>query len=162
MTNEQEVKIGEYYHFWDDGKTSMCRHFICKCEKVISIDESKKVMYETAIFNEDPFNIKKQTLSLYKIWELNKKHYKSLFDDNTPYFIVCSCPKFSNNDLLFAKGKHGDWFGMDIHTCWEGGELDINSLKFNNVINFWQELLDDNPDDGYAAEAIKQHKNVKY
>ena len=51
---------------------------------------------------------------------------------------------------------------MDIHTCWEGGELDIDSSKFNNVINFWQELLDDNPDDGYAAEAIKQHKNVKY
>ena len=27
--------IGEYYHFWDDGKTSLSRHYICRCERII-------------------------------------------------------------------------------------------------------------------------------
>ena len=28
-------EVGQYYHFWDDGKTGPSRHYICRVEKII-------------------------------------------------------------------------------------------------------------------------------
>ena len=39
-------KIGEFYHFFDDGKTSPGRHYICKCEQIIPIKETNKIVIE--------------------------------------------------------------------------------------------------------------------
>ena len=41
---ETVPEIGKYYHFWDDGKSSPSRHYVCKCERVITPDEAKNIM----------------------------------------------------------------------------------------------------------------------
>jgi hypothetical protein len=36
-----EVEIGKFYHFWDDAKSSISRHYLCKCEGIITLEESE-------------------------------------------------------------------------------------------------------------------------
>ena len=30
-------EVGKFYHFWDDGKCGVSRHYIAKCEEIIPI-----------------------------------------------------------------------------------------------------------------------------
>ena len=39
-----EVEIGKFYHFWDDGKSSISRHYLCKCEGIITLEEAVRLM----------------------------------------------------------------------------------------------------------------------
>lgn len=60
-------EIGKEYHFFDEGKTSPSRHYICRCERVIPFGESKSVVLETEDSSKS---------SLYDIWkeEVVKKY----------------------------------------------------------------------------------------
>ena len=39
-------EVGKQYHFWDDGKSSPSRHYICRCERIIKTKkEAKTIMF---------------------------------------------------------------------------------------------------------------------
>ena len=41
-------EVGKFYHFWDDGKCGVSRHYIAKCEEIIPINT---VVMATRIIN---------------------------------------------------------------------------------------------------------------
>lgn len=154
------IQVGEFYHFFDDGKTSPSRHYICKCEGIITVEESKELLFESYYWSEE--NGVSVALTLYDIWTKNKELCPWLYDDDTPYFIVCSCPKYDDNLLYFVKTKSDGWFSMDVNSWWQSGELDIEGKKFHRIIQEWEEILERHPDDLFARDRIKAHNETVY
>ena len=115
-------KVGEFYHFFDDGKLSSSRHYICKCEKIIPFNEFKNIHFTSEN-------------SLYDIWESQINDYDWLYAKETDYAIICSCPKYDENDLYFVRTIDGGWFSIDIQSAWQSGRLDITSEIFNKIID---------------------------
>ena len=112
---KENIQIGKTYHFWDDGKSALSRHYICKCENIISLEDSKMIMIPTSCWNQSQPG-QPELKTLYDLWVLNKELSDFLFANETPYFIVCSCPKYDNNLLYFCKTKSDNWFSMNNHS----------------------------------------------
>lgn len=135
-TNLKQIpNIGEFYHFWDDGKTSASRHYICKCERIITPDEAKNIMVSVPEWdfdhNENIFNL----ISLYDHWKIEVYNHDWLYAEDTDYFVECSCPKYDADNLWFVRTKGGGWFSMDVQNSWQGGRLDIDGQIFEDIIN---------------------------
>ncbi len=124
-------KIGFTYHFFDDGKHSEERHYICKCERILTKEEAKSEIIKR-------YDHKKNKLiddNLISIWEINKKDADFLFANDTDFFIECSCPNYDKeNNLWFVRTKEGTWFSMNIQNSWQSGYLDVDAEIFNNII----------------------------
>ena len=90
-------KVGEFYHFFDDGKTSPSRHYICKCERILTNKEAKK---ETVSINTWDFDDTKEFFvdkTLYDFWKDEAvPNHDWLLDTETDYFVECSCPKYAS------------------------------------------------------------------
>lgn len=151
-------KVGEYYHFWDDGKTSQSRHYICKCERVLNNKKAKKEIVKISnwdfVKNKEFFT----DVSLFDFWKNNVvPNHKWLFDTETDYFVECSCPKYDENNLWFVRTKDGGWFSMNIQNGWQGGELDVTGEIFDSIID----EMRDNPR-YYDQDIIDAYLNEKY
>ena len=148
-------KVGEYYHFFDDGKTSQGRHYICRCERIITPEEAKSVMIEVP---NKYVNDAKDSISLYDHWHNNEMpEYDWLYAKNTDYFIECSCPKYDDYNLWFVRTKDGGWFSMNIQSWWQSGSLDVNGEIFEGVIQH----IKDNPE-YYDVEKTINAYNKNY
>jgi hypothetical protein len=166
---QYDVEIGKFYHFWDDGKSSISRHYLCKCEGIITVEESKELLFESYYWNEDNWYKEGNAsvaLTLYDIWTKNKEQCPWLYADDTPYFIVCSCPKFDNHNLYFVKTKDDTWFSMDVQTWWQTGLLDHEERKLKRIIEDLEDTinhtkLSEEEKERYR-EYINDHLNVKY
>lgn len=161
---QYDVEIGKFYHFWDDGKSSIGRHYICKCEGIITVEESKELLFESYYWNEeDDVSV---ALTLYDIWTKNKEQCPWLYAGDTPYFIVCSCPKYDNHLLYFAKTKDGTWFSMNVQTWWQSGLLDHEERKLKRIIEDLEDTINHPKFSEDAKERcreyIKEHLNVEY
>ena len=140
-------KVGEFYHFFDDGKTSPSRHYICKCERILTNKEAKK---ETVSVNSWDFDRKENFFvdkTLYDFWKDEAvPNHDWLFDTETDYFVECSCPKYDENNLWFVRTKDGGWFSMDIQSSWQGGRLDVDGSIYEAIkedYKKWNECSDD-------------------
>lgn len=129
MDGKQIPKVGEYYHFWDDGKTSASRHYICKCEQIINSKKAKSVILEIPNCNDT-----NKRRSLFNIWKYKVAYCNWLYAQETDYFIECSCPNYDENNLWFVRTKDGGWFSLDIQSSWQAGELDVDSSIYNTII----------------------------
>ena len=140
-------EIGKEYHFWDDGKVSPSRHYICKVVDIISLEQAKDIMLEFTQFDWmcDYFNqhfegiIDEENnifpkMSLYDIWMCQKEMADWVFADETPYFVKISIPTYDDNDLYCAYMKDDGWFSLDIQSGWQGGVLDIDNKKWNYIM----------------------------
>lgn len=140
-------EIEKEYHFWDDGKVSPSRHYICKVVDIISLEQAKDIMLEFTQFDymcdyfSPPFEevIK---MSLYDIWMYQKESCDWVFADETPYFVKISIPTYDDNDLYCACMKGGGWFSLDIQSGWQGGVLDIDGEKWNNTMKDCVETIE--------------------
>ena len=77
-TNLIKPEIGKEYHFWDDGKVSPSRHYICKVVDIISLEQAKEIMLEFTQFEgtiDEEDNIFPR-MSLYDIWMYQKKNLR--------------------------------------------------------------------------------------
>ena len=140
--NNNIPEIGKEYHFFDDGKTSLSRHYICKCEKVITPKEVK-----TIIFDFDDSEI-----TLYDIWKDESFKCDFLFAKDTDYFVEVSCPNYDENNLWAVRTKDGGWFTLDVQSSWQGGRVDVTGKIFDDVVRFWKEEGDTEMVDGYLKE----------
>lgn len=161
---QYDVEIGKFYHFWDDGKSSISRHYICKCEGIITVEESKELLFESYYWNEED-NVS-VALTLYDIWTKNKEECPWLYAGNTPYFVVISCPKYDDKLLYCAKTKDGTWFSMNVQTWWQSGLLDHEERKLKRIIEDLEDTIN-HPKFSEDAkercrECIKEHLNVEY
>ena len=128
-------KIGEFYHFWDDGKTSMSRHYICKVERIVIPSQAKLIEVEIPEWDYDDGENKFIKTNVYDVWRQEIRACDWLYTDNTDYLIEASCPNYDEHNLWFARTKDGGWFSINIQNSWQSGRLDIDGKIFDNVIN---------------------------
>lgn len=134
-------EVSKEYHFWDDGKSSPSRHYICRCERVIPYKEAKNIVFELKDY-PDPKNSElfiPFTATLKEIWQKESGHCYWLFADTTECFVEISCPNYDENNLWAARTKDGGWFTLDIQSSWQGGEIDVTGEKFNNIIEEYKD-----------------------
>ena len=141
----KELECGKEYHFFDDGKTSPSRHYICRCERIITPEEAKSIIFDI----DDIGN-----MTLYDIWVNQSRNVDWLFAEHTDFFAEISCPNYDENNLWAVRTKDGGWFTLDIQSYWQGGRIDINGDIFENVIEFWEKEGD--------KEIVQQYMNEKY
>lgn len=127
--------IGEFYHFWDDGKVSVNRHYICRVERILSHSEAKTEVVYRHEWDDVRNELLRLKNTLYDVWKEESAHCDWLFAENTDYFIEISCPNYDENKLWCVRTKEGGWFSMDIQTSWQGGRLDVGSKIFNSVVD---------------------------
>lgn len=159
MNKKELPKIGEFYHFWDDGKTSVSRHYICKCERILTIEEAKDIIVTVPEWdfdkNENNFN----DMSLYEQWKDEVLNHDWLYAVDTDYFIECSCPKYDEDNLWFVRTKDGGWFSMNVQNSWQSGRLDIDEKIFDSII---QEIKDDMVFNSKYITLLEAYENEKY
>ena len=146
-------EIGKYYHFWDDGKVSPGRHYICKVENLIKVKEAKNIIVKVPI--DEYF----QNKTLYEVWKESVKD-RDLFTKNTDYFVEISCPEYDKNNLYAVRTKNGGWFTLDIQNWWQGGILDVTGEIFEEITNYW-ELNEGYIHEGYFP-ANEEHYNKRF
>ena len=147
---ESLPKMGEYYHFFDDGKITPTRHYIAKCLEIIPFEKFKSIQIENIpIYNEN-CEIR-VTKSLYDIWQEEQKDCDFLYAKKTDYAIKCNCPIYDENDLYFVRTKNGGWFSMNIQSSWQSGRLDVDEKE-------WNQLLEDYNDMPKVREALINQK----
>lgn len=152
---KQLPKIGEFYHFFDDGKTSASRHYICKIERIIPFNEAKDIILSTPrgeeiIGSEGKFESFFIDMSLEDIWKEEVEQCYWLYNKETDYFIEASCPVYDDNSLWFARTQDGGWFSMNIQSWWQSGRLDSDNKIFEDIIEFWKT-------DKYSSEEHKKN-----
>ncbi len=148
MEKENNIpKPGTEYHFFDDGKTSPSRHYICRCERLATVEEAKNIM-----FGSDVISSEKETISLYELWEKAVSHYYWVFAEVTDLFVEISCPGYDENNLWAARAKDGGWFTLDIQSFWQGGRVDVTGEIFENVLKFFKEEGDEETVNIYLQE----------
>lgn len=140
--NNNIPEIGKEYHFFDDGKTSVSRHYICRCERIITPEEAKKIT----------FDLDDGEITLYDIWKDESLKCGFLFAKDTDFFVEVSCPIYDDNNLWAVRTKDGGWFTLDMQSSWQGGRLDVNGEIFDGVIKFWNEEGDIEMIDAYFAK----------
>ena len=135
-------KVGEFYHFWDDGKHSLGRHYIAKVERIIPFEKAKNIWLESQEFDD--------TATLLEIWEDEVNDHPKLYKDETDFFIECSIPKYDKDLIYFCRTNDDGWLGLRATGWWQCGTLDVDGSIF-------KEVLEDSSD-----ELKEKHKNVKY
>ena len=129
-------EVGKEYHFFDDGKTSPGRHYICRCERIITSEEAKSITVEVPGEECTKDNPVTDKISLYDHWhDREMPLHDWLYANNTDYFVECSCPNYDEDNLWFVRTKDGGWFSMDIQSWWQGGRLDVDGSIFEDVVN---------------------------
>ena len=140
-------EIGKFYHFWDDGKTSASRHYICKCEDIITPVEAQGILIQ------ERYGDPQETDTLYNIWkdEVNRHRNSEgftvigvgidpkpgapwLYAEETDCFIKLSCPKYDDYDLWAVRTVDGGWFTMDVQSGWQGGRLDVTGEIYSRIL----------------------------
>ena len=151
-------EVGKFYHFWDDRKQSISRHYICKCERIITPEEAKNLKVEVPNWDFKSNTEYKEIISLYDRWKEEVYNCDWLYNDNTDYFIECSCPQYDENNLWFVRTKYDSWFSINIQSCWQAGRLDTNGSIFDSII----EELEKDENKEWAQDIIREYKNCKY
>lgn len=141
-----------YYHFWDDGKVSPGRHYICRVEGLLTQTTALSTWVKVPIDSDfwpiidgKPQKIYEDK-TLYNVWKEAIKFHDHLLADNTDYFVEISCPEYDDNLLYAVRTKNGGWFTLDIQSWWQGGILDVTGEIFEDVTNSWE------VNDGYIPE----------
>lgn len=133
--------IKNYYHFFEEGSLKINKHFICRCERIITFEESKKLI----------LNYRHEKLdSLYNIWwQKISKMEEERFNDETPYllfskntdiFVEISCPKFDSERLWCARTMSEDFRSLNIQNSWQDGIFDTNNELLDSAIHFYPEF----------------------
>lgn len=104
-------KVGEKFHFFDDGKSSPSRHYIVTITDVKKFDDLSETLQ-----NE----IKEEQKECY--W---------LYAKETDYVLRGILNDSDIEPLNFIRTTDGGWFSIGF---W-GGELDIDGFRFKEIID---------------------------
>ena len=138
-------EVGKFYHFWDDGKCGVSRHYIAKCEEIIPIESAETYLIANQYHNKK---------SLLKLWVKEKKHVNWIFSPKTDVIIRCSIPKYDQYDIFFARDNDDGWFSFCTTGWWQGGRLDIDGSIYEAIL---QSAMDDN-----NWEAYEEYQKEEY
>lgn len=156
-------KIGEFYHFWDDGKSSPGRHYVCKVENIITPEEAKNIIVTVPEWN---FSTKSEELidkSLFDHWVSRKTDHHWLYADATDFFVGASCPHYDDNNLWFVRTKtyNNGWFSLDIQSWWQGGRLDIDGSIYDYNVKNYKESFNCTDEEALELYPLATEENWK-
>jgi len=156
-------EVGKFYHFFDDGKKSTDRHYICKVERIITPEEAKHILVKVPSDDIQPIEndgeLCYELIDLYKHWHENEMpNHDWLYNTNTDYFVEISCPTFDKNNLWAVRTKDGGWFTMDIESFWQSGRIDVTEEIFKNVIQY----IKNHPEYYCVEKVLEVYNNTKY
>lgn len=135
-------KVGEFYHFWDDGKHGLSRHYIAKVERIIPFEQAGNVFCKDREFED--------ITSLLEIWKAEVSRCPRLYKNETDVFIECSIPKYDEDLIYFCRTTDDGWFSINTTSWWQSGTLDIDGSIFEEVLE-------------YSSDELKEkHKMIKY
>lgn len=137
MRNNSSLPIiGQKYHFFDDGKLSLTRHYVATCLDIIPFDKFKETIINNVRFYDYSVSDVAQigSKSLYDIWIKERQECYWLYDDITDFAIKCSVKDYDDNDLYFVRTKDKSWYSMDIQSSWQCGLLDVNNIAWNKLV----------------------------
>lgn len=141
MNNIPEV--GKFYHFWDDGKRSVSRHYIAKVEKIIPFEEAKNIF--TYFYDE--------VKSLVERWKDEVEDYEWLYNKETDFFIECSIPLYDKDPIYFVRDKENGWFSINTTSWWQSGRLDVDG-------SIYKEVLESSSEDVKDLYKALQYENI--
>lgn len=145
-------EVGKFYHFFDDGKLSPGRHYICKVEQIVSESNANDIIIKDIPVWDDNNECYRENSTLADCWLKEKECNNWIYAPITDYFVEVSCPKYDKYNLWFARAKDGGWFSLDIQSGWQGGRLDVTGEIYDDIIKYWKE-------NGYD---ISSYTNAKY
>ena len=145
-------EVGKFYHFFDDGKLSPERHYICKVEQIVSESNANDIIIKDIPVWDDNNECYREKSTLTDCWLKEKECKNWIYAPITDYFVEVSCPKYDKYNLWFARAKDGGWFSLDIQSDWQGGRLDVTGEIYDDIIKYWKE-------NGYD---ISSYTNAKY
>lgn len=148
-------EVGKFYHFWDDGKVSTSRHYICKVERIITIEEAKNIIVQVPEYDWDNKENITINMTLYDKYQEQALNHDWLYVIDTDYLVEISCPVYDKYNLWCARTKDGGWFSLDIQSWWQGGRLDIDGSIYERIV---KECLEEGLDISGYEEAKYEKK----
>lgn len=134
-------QVGKTYKFYDSGKVKESRQYDATVLRVITKEESKKVMFPLYY---DDYDGKPHTygmgrnsgreISLHDIWKDTIGNDDWLYAADTDYLIECDIPVYDDNHIWFVRERRGGWYSIDIQSDWQSGELDVTN-KLTEELN---------------------------
>lgn len=128
-------EVGEYYHFWDDGKSAPGRHYICRVERVLTKDEAKNVEVFVPDWDnyQDGGELDHVLHNVYDVWKGQVEQCDWLYAEDTDYIVEISCPIYDDNLLYAVRIKRGGWFTFDVQSSWQSGLLDVDGTHYEQL-----------------------------
>lgn len=118
MNKEPLPKVGQQYHFFDDGKSGNSRHYIATVKKICR-------------YWEMPVEVR-------QAWKREVKNCHWLYKHKTDYFIVADVRNYEDN-VIFCRTKWGSWFSIDYPHFWMSGLLDVTGEKYKSNVEIYGE-----------------------
>ena len=147
-------EVGKEYHFFDDGKVSANRHYICKVERVITPEEANGIGVVVPEYNFETGENEPCLTTLYEHYLSQMESHDWLYSPETDYFIEASCPTYDKDKLWFVRTLDGGWFSMNIQSSWQGGRLDVDGTIFDRLIKECE-------DEGHT-DIVELYKSATY
>ena len=129
--------VGKKYHFFDDGKLHIQRHYIATVLRVIPFSKAKDIIVKEFDYNlvEDGKPTEECLVDqcIIDTWHRERDNHDWLYnkDDETDCFVEISVPEYDDYNLWAVRTKWGYFFTMDIQSSWQGGVLDVDGSHFN-------------------------------
>lgn len=137
MDNKILPEVGKKYHFFDDGKLHMQRHYIATVLRIVPFDEAKDIVVKEFDYNlvEDGKAVEECLVDqcIIDTWHRERDNHPWLYPSNdyeTDYFIEISVPEYDEYNLWAVRTNWGYFFTMDIQSSWQGGVLDVDGRRF--------------------------------
>ena len=123
MNKQPLPELGKRYHFFEDGKSGPSRHYIIEITEIIPfeemIDGELLDVYDTEVIECD-----------------------FLYAPETDYFVYGRKVLPNNvldmdDEFIFVRTNYGGWFSFGH--WFEDGQLDVNSSKYNEIVEYWEQ-----------------------
>ena len=123
MNKQTLPELGKRYHFFEDGKSGPSRHYIVEITEIIPFEEM----------------IDEELLDTYNT-EVEEGDF--LFAPETDYFVYGRKVLPNNildmdDEFIFVRTNYGGWFSFGH--WFEDGQLDVNSSKYNEIVEYWEQ-----------------------
>ena len=123
MNKQTLPELGKRYHFFEDGKSGPSRHYIVEITEIIPFEEM----------------IDEELLDTYNT-EVEEGDF--LYAPETDYFVYGRKVLPNNildmdDEFIFVRTNYGGWFSFGH--WFEDGQLDVNSSKYNEIVEYWEQ-----------------------
>ena len=137
MNKQPLPKIGQQYHFFDDGKITPSRHSIATVTRVVPFSEADSIIVKVREWDEeidDPIYVDKH---ITEVWKNDVIEHYWIMNAETDYLIECSIPDYDDNLIWSARDYAGGWFSMDIQSDWQAGRLDVDGKLYKYMCEYF-------------------------